>query len=144
MICEITVPDTGLAFAAMRELRPQLASEEALVRLVDDVLRPEGHRLVGAFEDAWPHAAAIAGFRTGHSVAWGHHLYVDDLSTLPTARRRGYGRRLLDWLIEEGRRLGCEQLHLDSGVGPERIDAHRLYFNAGLHISSYHFARGLD
>jgi hypothetical protein len=71
----------------MRELRPQLASEEAFVRLVDDVLRPEGYRLIGAFEDAWPHAAAIAGFRTSHSVAWGHHLYVDDLSTLPTARR---------------------------------------------------------
>jgi len=144
MIREITAPETGLAFAAMRELRPQVPSEEAFVRLVDDMLRPEGYRLVGAFEDVWPHAAAIAGFRTGHGVAWGHYLYLDDLSTLPAARRRGYGRRLLEWLIEEGRRLGCEQLHLDSGVGPERIDAHRLYFNAGLRISSYHFARGVD
>ena len=144
MIREITPPETGLAFAAMRELRPQVPSEEAFVRLVDDMLRPEGYRLVGAFEDVWPHAAAIAGFRTGHGVAWGHYLYLDDLSTLPAARRRGYGRRLLEWLIEEGRRLGCEQLHLDSGVGPERIDAHRLYFNAGLRISSYHFARGVD
>jgi hypothetical protein len=26
-------------------------------------------------------------------------------------------------------------------VGPEREDAHRLYFNAGMRITSYHFAR---
>jgi hypothetical protein len=51
--------------------------------------------------------------------------------------------RLLEWLREEAERLGCEQLHLDSGVGADRTDAHRLYFNAGLAISSLHFARRL-
>ena len=76
-----------------------------------------------------------------HSLSWGRFLYVDDLSTLPEARRLGYGRALLDWLSTEGRRLGCGQLHLDSGVGPERGDAHRLYLNAGLVISAHHFAR---
>jgi hypothetical protein len=42
------------------------------------------------------------------------------------------------------RRAGCEQLHLDSGVGRDRVDAHRLYFNAGLQISAYHFARLIE
>jgi hypothetical protein len=41
----------------------------------------------------------------------------------------------------EACRAGCDELHLDSGVGPEREDAHRLYFNAGLRIASYHFSR---
>jgi hypothetical protein len=45
---------------------------------------------------------------------------------------------------EEGRRQGCTQFHLDSGVGPEREDAHRLYFNTGLRITSYHFAAPLE
>ena len=83
----------------------------------------------------------MAGFRVGHMLMWGRFLYVDDLSTLPEARRRGYGRQLLDWLGEEAERLGCEQFHLDSGVGPTRTDAHRLYFNTGLEITSFHFAR---
>ncbi len=74
----------------------------------------------------------------------GRYLYVDDLSTLPEARRRGYARLILDWLDEEATRLGCERLHLDSAVRPERIDAHRLYFNAGLAIEAYHFAKRLD
>jgi kynurenine formamidase len=48
---------------------------------------------------------------------------------------------LLDWLIDEGKRLGCDQFHLDSGVGIDRADAHRLYLNAGMVISTHHFAR---
>jgi GNAT superfamily N-acetyltransferase len=142
-IREIVPPDTSLAFPALAALRPQLTSEPEFVRLVDTVQRPEGYRLVGAFESDWPHATAVAGFRVGHMLAWGRFVYVDDLSTLPEARRRGHGRRLLEWLAEEGRRLGCEQLHLDSGVGSDRADAHRLYLNAGLRITSHHFARSL-
>jgi GNAT superfamily N-acetyltransferase len=120
-----------------------LTSEAEFVRVVDTVQRPEGYRLVGAFAPDWPYAAAVAGFRLGHSLAWSRFLYVDDLSTLPEARRRGHARGLLEWLIEEGRRLGCEQLHLDSGVGPHRADAHRLYLNAGFEITSHHFNRSL-
>ena len=101
--------------------------------------RAEGYRLVGVFEDEPEHALAVAGFRVGHMLMWGRFLYVDDLSTLPEARRRGYGRQLLEWLGEEAERLGCEQFHLDSGVGPTRTDAHRLYFNTGLGITSFHF-----
>jgi GNAT superfamily N-acetyltransferase len=69
---------------------------------------------------------------------------VDDLSTHPDGRRRGYGRALLEWCMEEGKREGCVQFHLDSGVGPEREDAHRLYFNVGLRITSFHFAAPLE
>jgi len=141
MIREVVPPDTGLAFRAMQALRPALSDADAFVRVVDEVQRPEGYRLVGAFEDGGSEAVAVAGVRTGHSLAWGNYLYVDDLSTLPEARRRGHGRALLDWLLEEGRRLGCDQLHLDSGVELDRADAHRLYLNAGMVIAAHHFAR---
>ncbi len=140
---EIVPPDTALAFPAMQALRPLYEDEASFVQRVDDVQRGEGYRLVGVFEDE-PHALAVAGFRVGHMLAWGRYLYVDDLSTLPEGRRRGYGRQLLEWLTDEARRLGCEQLHLDSGVGPERTDAHRLYFKTGLEITSHHFARRLQ
>ena len=66
-----------------------------------------------------------------------------DFSTLPDARGRGHGGWLMRWLVDEATRLGCEQLQLDSGVGSARTDAHRLYMNHGLSISSHHFARRL-
>lgn len=141
MIRELLPPETGLAFNAMQALRTDLADEQAFVQQVDEIQRAEGYRLVAAFEDGETSAAAVAGFRVGHGLAWGHYLYVDDLSTMPKARRRGHGRELLGWLVEEGKRLGCDQLHLDSGVGLDRADAHRLYLNAGLVIAAYHFAR---
>ncbi|WP_226963861.1 GNAT family N-acetyltransferase [Nostocoides sp. F2B08] len=73
----------------------------------------------------------------------GRHLYIDDLSTLPSARKQGNARLLLEWLHDEAGRLQCQQIHLDSGVGPDRTAAHRRYLNAGFRISSHHFAREL-
>jgi GNAT superfamily N-acetyltransferase len=115
------------------------------VHRVDEVQRPEGYRLVGSFPggaESRP-AVAVAGFRVGHSLADGHYLYVDDLSTLPAARRAGHARSLLDWLMEEAERLDCDHLMLDSAVGLERTDAHRLYFNAGYQIVAFHFERAV-
>ena len=129
---------------AMQALRAHHGDEAEFVRRVDEIQRPEGYRLVGAFEEAAPERClAVAGFRELHNLAWGHVIYVDDLSTHPDGRRRGYGRALLEWCAEEARRLGCDALHLDSGVEANRLDAHRLYLNTGMRITSYHFARPL-
>jgi GNAT superfamily N-acetyltransferase len=141
IVSEIVPPATGKAFLAMKELRTQLADEDEFVRRVDEVQRPEGYRLVGAFED--DEVVAVAGFRSGNNLAWGRFLYVDDLATRREFRRRGYGRALLVWLGGEAARLGCEQVHLDSGVGFDRAEAHRVYLNAGFVISAHHFARRL-
>jgi GNAT superfamily N-acetyltransferase len=140
-IREILPPGTALAWRAISELRPAWGDEGAFVRQVDDVLRPGGYRLAGAFEAGTPHAVAAAGFRTGENLPWGRFLYVDDLSTLPAARGRGHAGALLEWLREEGARLGCGEVHLDSGVQLERRDAHSLYLGHGYAITSHHFAR---
>ena len=142
-IRELTAGETHLAHQAMNALRPAYENEQEFAEHVDGVLRSAGYRLVGAFVSDREQAVAVAGFRTSHSLAWGHYLYVDDLSTTPDARRQGHAGGLLDWLLAEGRRLGCGQLHLDSGTGAERFDAHRLYHNHELAIYSHHFARGL-
>jgi GNAT superfamily N-acetyltransferase len=125
----------------MRALRTHYDDETEFVRRVDDVQRPEGYRLLGAFEDG--RCLAVAGFRELNTLAWGHVIYVDDLSTHPDGRRRGHGRALLEWIAGEARRLGCDQLHLDSGVEANRLDAHRLYLNTGMRIASFHFVKGI-
>jgi len=140
---ELHAGETGRAFAAMHALRPQLAGEDEFVRRVDDHQRSEGYRLVAAV-DGDGSVAAVAGFRVLSMLAFGRVLYLDDLSTLPAARRRGHARALLDWCIAEATRLDCDALHLDSGVGADRQDAHRLYFNGGMRIASFHFVRGLE
>jgi GNAT superfamily N-acetyltransferase len=143
-IREIVPPNTGSAFLAMTTLRTDLADEDEFVRQIDDVQRAEGYRLVGAFDREEPDvAAAVAGFRVGNNLADGHYLYVDDLATRPEFRRRGLGRALMVWLAREAARLGCDHLSLDSAVGAQRADAHRLYLNSGLMITAHHFERKL-
>lgn len=124
-----------------RALRPHLADEAEFVRRVDELQRPAGYRLVAA-SGVDGAVEAVAGLRVVHDLAHGRHVYVDDLSTLPQARRRGRGRTLLDWIAAEARRQGCEALHLDSGVGPDP-DAHRLYLTYDMRIASHHFVREL-
>jgi GNAT superfamily N-acetyltransferase len=140
---ELHEGETELGARAMLELRPQLGSPEAFVTAVDQIQRPAGYRLIGSFEDGVEDAAAVAGFRVSHMLAFGRFMYVDDLSTAADYRGRGHADRLFEWLYAEAARQGCEQFHLDSGVGPERADAHRFYFRHGLRITSYHFARGM-
>jgi GNAT superfamily N-acetyltransferase len=140
---ELQAGDTRLAHAAMRALRLVLEDPEEFARHVDEELRPGGYRLIGAFVPEQAQAVAAAGFRTGASLAWGRYLYIDDLSALPGARRQGHGAALLDWLLEEADRLRCGQVHLDSGLGADRFDAHRLYHAHGFSIYAHHFARGI-
>ena len=140
---ELPAGETARAAQALLELRPHLGEPAALAARVDEVQRPQGYRLVGSFEGDEEHAAAAAGFRIVEMLAWGRGLYVDDLVTLPAHRGRGHADALFAWLGDEARRAGCDQFHLDSGVGPERADAHRFYFRHGLRIVSYHFAKGV-
>lgn len=125
----------------MLGLRPNIGDEAAFAKRVDEVQRQEGYRLVASFDDGEDQAAAVAGFRVVHYLAWGDALYCDDLGTRPEHRGKGHAGKLLDWMVEEARRLGCGQFHLDSGPGADRMDAHRLYFNKGMRISAYHFSR---
>jgi GNAT superfamily N-acetyltransferase len=141
---ELPAGETRRAARALLELRPQYRDTATLVARVDDVLRPGGYRLAGSFEPGSEEAVAAAGFRVTETIAWGRAFYVDDFVTLPEARRRGHADALFAWLDEEAARLACDQFHLDSGVGPEREDAHRFYFRHGLRITSYHFARAVE
>ncbi|MGX1775180.1 GNAT family N-acetyltransferase [Nocardia brasiliensis] len=140
---EIRAGQTSSGAAALLALRPRWETREAVVELVDTRLRPAGYRLVGLFAAEGSAAVSVIGFRPAWSSAWGQHLYIDDVSTLPESRGHGYADLLLQWVIEEARRLNCEGVHLDSGVGPSRAAAHRLYLRNHFQISAHHFEFGI-
>lgn len=140
---EICEGHTAQAAVPMLVLRPRWKTSEALVEFIDKRLRRDGYRLVGVFENDANAALSVIGFRESWSTAWGHYLYVDDVSTVANARGRGYADMLMQWVIEEAERLHCEAVHLDSGVGEDRVAAHRLYMRNHLHINAHHFARAV-
>ncbi|WP_327140737.1 GNAT family N-acetyltransferase [Nocardia sp. NBC_01327] len=140
---EIPAGQTELAAPALLALRPRWETAAAIVDLIDTRLRPAGYRLVGIFDDASDTAVAVIGFRVAYSTAWGRHLYVDDLSTLPQSRGRGHGDTLMHWIRNEAVDLECEAVQLDSGVALDRAPAHRLYMRHHLAITAHHFTLGL-
>ena len=141
---ELGAGESHRAADALLELRPRWRTPEALAARVDAMRESDGYRIVASFAAGDEQAAAAAGFRIVEILAWGRFLYVDDLVTRAgAARPRPCGRR--DGLGGEPRprRLRCESLQLDSGLGPDRADAHRFYFRHRMRITSFHFAREL-
>jgi len=126
-----------MAFDAMRHLR-NLPNPQAFLDRVRQ-LQQDGY-LLATLRDGG-NVVAVAGFRIAEKLAWGRHLYVDDLVTAPASRSKGNGKALLSWLCDYARSRECTQLHLDSGV--QRLDTHRFYRREGLEAASVHFKKEL-
>lgn len=121
---------------AIQALRPLLTDDiytEAVRQTLAD------NRQIIFIEDGSPDAAAVAVFETGYNLFRGKYIYIDDLSTLPTQRGKGYAGILLDWIAEYAQNEGFNEIHLDSGVNAARTDAHRLYLNKRFQVTSLHF-----
>jgi GNAT superfamily N-acetyltransferase len=143
-IREIIEGQTAQAVEAMLLLRPRWKSADAVIGFIDTKLRPTGYRLVGAFEHSLGAASSIIGFRELWSTAHGHYMYIDDVSTLETARGNGLADELIRWAIAEAKRRQCDGVHLYSGVGSDRAAAHRLYMRNHMRISAHHFSLEVD
>lgn len=142
MVRELQAAETELAHVAMAELRPHVRDDpQAFVAQINEVQRAQGYRLFGSFVPDRHEAVGVLGFRTLDSLAWGHVVYVDDLSVRAEYRRQGHGRDLLVAVEAEAAALGAVAVHLDSGH--QRYDAHRLYLAAGYQIRSHHLVKRL-
>ena len=81
------------------------------------------------------------GYRLVENLIFGRFLYIDDLVTAPSLKRKGYAGQLLDWAIQFSIDEGCQAVQLDSGF--QNGDAHRLYLNKGFQLSAHHFRKPL-
>lgn len=117
------------------ELRTHLNSENFVEQIKE--MTDEGYKLAFIEEDG--KAVSAIGFRYLQYLHNGKHFYIDDLSTLPEHREKGYAAKLLDYVADLAKEKGFGVITLDSGY--QRHDAHRLYLNKGFIITSYHFSK---
>lgn len=141
MVIQTAVTDTDILKCrkALKELRPHLP-EATFLPLIREMIE-EGYQLA-FIEGDDGYALSVVGFRYLQFTFNGKHFYIDDLSTLPEARGKGYGGRLIDHVCKLGRQKGYDHVTLDSGH--QRYAAHRLYLNKGFTIASHHFSRNLS
>jgi GNAT superfamily N-acetyltransferase len=127
--------DVRRCFPPLKELRPHLRSADDLVERWRVQAR-EGYKIVYVAKQ--DEVVAAAGFRSLHTLAWGHILYIDDLVALTSHHRTGLGTLLLRHLQEEARLAGYDAVHLDTGH--HRHLAHRAYLRNGFRIDCHHMA----
>ena len=138
MIVKIIDSNSGEEFKAacrvMGELRINCTEDELANKIT--IQMADGYHLIAAMTDQ--HVSGVAGFWMGHKLAWGKHIYVDDLVTSERYRSTGVGTELLNWIKEFAVANSCSQLHLDSGV--QRFAAHKFYLRNDFRIASHHFS----
>ena len=117
------------------ELRPQLEQENLLVIIQE--MMSEGYQF--AYIEVDGKAVSFIGYRYLQYLYNGKHIYIDDLSTLPKYRGKGYADKLLQHVEEIAILKGYDVVTLDSGH--QRTDAHRLYLNKGFNIVAHHFSK---
>ena len=134
-----TDADIKKSLAVMMLIRPAFISKPK--DFINTVKRQQKSGYILAFLKEDEEVKTVAGFRIIEYLFWGKSLYVDDFVTDGKSRKKGYGKKLFDWLISYAKKEGCKELHLDSGTWKERFDAHRFYHNNGLNIVALHFSR---
>lgn len=137
MEIKIAVTDQEIlaCWEAIFALRP-LLQKENLVELVKNQ-QSEGYKLL--YIEHEYKVVCVAGYRIFSMLYVGKQLYIDDLSTLEVARGNGFGTEMLRHIFQIARDNCCLSVQLDSG--PSRQLAHRLYFNEGFTITSFHFGK---
>jgi GNAT superfamily N-acetyltransferase len=114
--------DLTRAFPLMATLRDRIRVDT----FVAEVRRQQqdGYELIGGFEREL--LVVLAGIRRSHTLSRGEHLFVDDLVTDASARGRGHGKAMLDWIAARARQEGIPRIYLDS-----RLTARGFYERIG-------------
>lgn len=109
------------------QLRPNLTSPDLWLAAFKRQSK-SGYRVLLAVQDRKPRG--LAGFRLQENLVHGKFLYVDDLVTDSAVRGSGVGQHLLEKLMDEARRSGCDRLVLDTAI--TNVDAQRFYIRCGM------------
>lgn len=132
-----TSDEVGELWPLIHVLRPALTGVDELTSAWRAQAQ-DGYRLAFVRDPGGRPAGAV-GFRAAQTLAWGRHVYVDDLVVAGWSRRRGIGALLLAYVEREAEALGCSEIHLDTGY--ERHDAHRLYLRHGYEFRCHHVSK---
>ena len=116
------------------QLRPQFDLKGLVTRI--KMQQKKGYKLAYVVSDG--KILCVAGFVTGYKLAWGKHIYIDDLVTHKKYRSTGAGKCLMEWFKSYAKENGYDQIHLDSSV--KRFRSHKFYLKNGFNIASHHFS----
>jgi len=103
------------------------------------LMMTHGYHCIAAFDAG--RLVGVAGYWLGARFYCGEYMDVDNVVVDEALRSKGVGAKMMEWLEEKARSLGCKIVVLDSYV--TFAGAHRFYFRQGYEILGFHFKKDL-
>ena len=135
---EVKIAKTDTELRKVSNVLLQLRSNYHQETLIAQIKEQQENGYQIAYVASDDQVLCVAGFVIGTKLAWGKHIYIDDLVSDERHRSTGVGKFMIDWFKSFALEIGCKQIHLDSGV--QRFPVHRFYLREGFNIASHHFS----
>jgi len=136
-IRELDLKELQTVYEVISQLRTELSYKEFEDLIYD--MRHMEYKMIGIMEGE--ELFAYAGVAVQTNLYHKRHLYVFDLVTDEKYRANGYGKMMLDYLVDYAKMGMCENIVLSSGFAKE--DAHRFYEENGFDKKSFIFLKTL-
>lgn len=133
-----TKADFAPALRLVQQTNPQLTHKQFSERLKK--MQKIGYRCIAYVEKG--KMLGICGFWHGTRFWCGDFIDLDNVVVDEKVRGGGVGKKMVDWVEKEARRLKCDQLGLDCYVTYHA--AHRFYVRENFIIKGYHFTKALN
>ncbi len=130
-IRELDLKELDIAYKIISQLRIELSYKEFEDLIYD--MRHMEYKMIGIFENK--KLITYAGVAVQTNLYHKRHLYVFDLVTDSALRAQGYGKMMLDYLVDFSKVAMCENIVLSSGF--QRKETHAFYENYGFNKKSY-------
>jgi ribosomal protein S18 acetylase RimI-like enzyme len=136
-IREMSLKELDTVYGVIKQLRVGLSYKEFEDLIYD--MRHMEYTMIGIIEKG--ELITYAGVSVQTNLYHKRHLFVFDLVTDAAYRGEGYGKIMLDYLVDFAHVSMCENIVLSSGL--QRISAHKFYKKHGYQEKSYVFVKEL-
>ena len=137
-IRELDLKELQTVYDVLSQLRVDLSYKEFEDLIYD--MRHMEYKMLGIMDKE--ELIAYAGVAIQTNLYHKRHLYVFDLVTDEKYQGKGYGKMMLDYLIDYAKMGMCENIVLSSGF--TREDAHKFYEKNGFEKKSFVFLKTLN
>lgn len=132
-----TLKDFTPAYRLVKQTNPTLTKKDFESRLKK--MLKQGYRCIAMIDSK--EYVGVCGFWHGTKLWCGDYIDLDNVVVDEKHRNRNIGKKMVAWIENEAKTLGCNQTGLDCYVTFDQ--AHRFYFREGYIIKGYHFIKQL-
>lgn len=106
---------------------------------IEEMIRVNNYKMIGVFHGN--KIIGVCGYWVLLMLYCGRYIQISNFVVDEDSRSLGVGKRMMKYIENLGRKMGCQKFVLDSYT--ENKKSHNLYFSEGFYIRGFHFMKDL-